>query len=540
MRLTVLFSALFVAVFATAISGGFAHAQTAPVSLTAANGSEAGSVALSWDAFPGVTNYTVGWLAVEDYEANREDQEWLKYFAYSNVGATQSWTVRRLTPGIDYWLIACESLNDVAPGATPQCTGWERLTLAAGPACPATGEPATTTPTPTDGTDYDSDNDGLIEVATIDQLDAIRYDLDGDGASEDDAYAAAFPNAADGMGCPSDGCIGYELVADLDFGSSVSAQGWEPIGYYNSDDDYAGFNAVFEGNDHTISNLYISRNDTYNVGLFGWAGAESVIRQVRLLNVSVIGQNHVGGLVGWNDGSIGDSYVTGNVVGDLDFGGLVGRQGEAGSITRSYATASVSGRQSSGGLVGRNDGQISASYATGNSAASGPNAGGLVAYNTGTIAASYATGSATSGDDVGGLVGENTASGTITASYATGNVTAVGTSGYRDYGGLVGHNQGTIADSYATGHLMIRGSNGRSGGFVGYGSGAVNHSYWDTETSGLSSSAGGLGKTTVELQEPTGATGIYATWNPSWWDFGTSSQYPVLKVEGLDVAAQRP
>ena len=49
-----------------------------------------------------------------------------------------------------------------------------------------------------------------------------------------------------------------------------------------------------------------------------------------------------------------------------------------------------------------------------------------------------------------------------------------------------------------------------------------------------------MGKTTAELQAPTDATGIYASWNASWWDFGTSEQYPVLKVEGLDVAAQRP
>ena len=44
---------------------------------------------------------------------------------------------------------------------------------------------------------YDSDGDGLIEVEYLEQLDAIRYDLDGDGKADDDsgidAYAAAYP-----------------------------------------------------------------------------------------------------------------------------------------------------------------------------------------------------------------------------------------------------------------------------------------------------------------------------------------------------------
>ena len=94
--------------------------------------------------------------------------------------------------------------------------------------------------------DYDTDDDGLIEIYTLAQLDAVRHDLDGDGTPSTDgetAYAAAFPDAAAGMGCPaSDGCSGYELMADLDFDTNGSGradtgdtywndgQGWVPIG----------------------------------------------------------------------------------------------------------------------------------------------------------------------------------------------------------------------------------------------------------------------------------------------------------------------
>ena len=97
----------------------------------------------------------------------------------------------------------------------------------------------------------------------------------------------------------------------------------------------------------------------------------------------------------------------------------------------------------------------------------------------------------------------------ITASYATGNVT-----GSSDVGGLVGS----------------RSKWGRVN---------VTISYWDTQTTGQSRSYRGTGKTTRELQSPTGHTGIYAGWNADWWDFGTSRQYPALKYQGMDVAAQR-
>ena len=51
--------------------------------------------------------------------------------------------------------------------------------------------------------DYDADDDGLLEVASLAQLNAIRWDPDGDGAATADnetAYAAAFPNPKSGMG----------------------------------------------------------------------------------------------------------------------------------------------------------------------------------------------------------------------------------------------------------------------------------------------------------------------------------------------------
>ena len=168
------------------------------------------------------------------------------------------------------------------------------------PVCPvcASGSGTQLPPTPVGG-DYDADNDGLIEIRSIAQLGAIRYDLDGDGVSEDAAYTAAFPGAAAGMGCPSGGCSGYELANDQDYATvGISAEGWLPIGYWNSERDNAPFTATFDGNDHTIANLYIFQGNTDRVGLFGVTGHESEIKRIGLTSGNVVGNGVVGGLVG--------------------------------------------------------------------------------------------------------------------------------------------------------------------------------------------------------------------------------------------------
>ena len=322
-------------------------------------------------------------------------------------------------------------------------------------------------------TDYDQDNDGLIEVDSLEQLNAIRWDLDGDGAVDDTAnqvsYAAAFPNPATGMGCPSTGCTGYELTANLNFSGSTwsSDPGWTPIA------DSAYFTATFDGNNRSITNLYINRPDADYQGLFGYFGGSAAeIRNVRLRDVNVTGNERVGGLVGFHQGggvsdnpAISNSSASGTVSGQQWIGGLVGQN--RGTISDSSASVAVSGQQQIGGLVGRNhSGAISDSSASG--AVSGQQwIGGLVGTNAAgaTISSSHATGNVTGTDpsmssDIGGLVGYN--GGTIEDSYhKTGTV-----SGYERIGGLVGYSyQGTIKDdSYATGAVM---GNSEVGGLVG-------------------------------------------------------------------------
>ena len=410
------------------------------------------------------------------------------------------------------------------------------------------------------GGDYDSDDDRLIEVSSLAQLNAIRWDLNGDGSASDSGYATAYPNPASGMGCPASGCVGYELTTDLDFDTNGNGQadsgdtywsggaGWTPIGFgagIRRAVPVPAFTAVFDGNGHTISNMRIKLHTVIStesishgyIGLFSYAGSDAVIRNVGLESVDVsptgLGQVGVGGLAGINEGTISNSYVAGVV---------------------SAYTNNV------GGMAGYNTGKIIGSYATASVTDGGAHTGGLVGWNYGGIYASYATGNVSGAGMVGGLVGNQMSGGAtllysggttgeIVASYATGNVL-----GYNHVGGLAGNAAGTISASYSLGTVTLREpwDDPKIGGLVGncvYSCpSSDDDSYWDTQTSGQASSPHGVGKTTAELQSPTSYAGIYANWNVDVdgddsaddpWDFGASCQYPVLKYGGLSPDDQR-
>ena len=291
----------------------------------------------------------------------------------------------------------------------------------------------------------DRDSDGLIDILYIEQLDSMRYNLTG--------------------ACEGSICNGYELKRSLDFRDSLSyrnyrsyissthdssfyarEEGWRPVGsatYVNGTlQEGNPFNTLFEGNGNTIDHLYIQRSTNSYVGLFGYTGNNSIVRNIGIRNVSVTGNDFVGGLVGRNNGgTISQSYATGSVSGHR-VGGLVGWNN--GTIIQSYATGAVTGAYSAGGLVGVNSygGTISQSYATG--AVSGiVETGGLAGRNHGTISQSYATGAVSGDVYVGGLVGYNY-NGTINQSYATGAVSGSGIVG----GLMSGNYNGTVHHGY--------------------------------------------------------------------------------------------
>jgi hypothetical protein len=137
---------------------------------------------------------------------------------------------------------------------------------------------------------------------------------------------------------------------------------------------------------------------------------------------------------------------------------------------------------------------------------------------------------------VGGLVGTNW--GTVINSYSTGSVT-----GIKYVGGLVGtQSYGTVSKSYST--CKVTGPTYNSGGLVGllrYGGIVTKDAFWDTETSGMGVSFGGIGKNTTEMHDITTfssagwdiiAVANPSTQNPSYiWNIVDGETYPFLSWE---------
>jgi filamentous hemagglutinin family protein len=196
---------------------------------------------------------------------------------------------------------------------------------------------------------------------------------------------------------------------------------------------------------------------------------------------AITGNNYVGGLVGANlaGGQIGGSASTTNIrLGDTVTGNV---------LTKNL---SVSGTTGVGGLAGWNAGTIeggggSSFDTTVDVVSGGSDVGGLVGWNTGSIDSglAYVRTVAGSGYGVGGLVGYSAASGSITNSEAlNANLDAsfggAGPNGIVDgaggaMGGLVGYNMGVIGTAEVS-HLTVGISTTvTSGGFVGENGGSI-------------------------------------------------------------------
>jgi hypothetical protein len=221
----------------------------------------------------------------------------------------------------------------------------------------------------------------------------------------------------------------------------------------------------FDGNGHKILNLTLNSDSAWQVGLFGYLASGAEVTQLGVERVNVTGVDLVGGLVGGNDGTVTNSYVSGNVAGDDYVGGLIGCNWK-GTVSNSYSAGSVVGKWDVGGLVGINEGTLTNCYSS-SSITGWYSVGGLAGVNAGTAINSYSNGSVTAWYSVGSLVGIN--EGSVSNSYSSGSVT-----GWYSVGGLVGINSETVSNSYS-----IASIGGRSyvGGLVGSNHGTVSDSY---------------------------------------------------------------
>jgi hypothetical protein len=291
-----------------------------------------------------------------------------------------------------------------------------------------------------------------LEIRDWYDLDAIRDNLQGNHILMNDLDSTT---------------AGY-----MELGSPTAngGKGWQPVGSTAVNDTFEG---SFDGQGYEISDLFIDRPDESNVGLFGVVETGGVIENVGVANSNITGYQAVGSLVGFNRGTVRNSYARGNMAGDMDVGILVGVND--GTVSNSYSSGRLTGGDGIGGLVGKNDGTVSNSYSTGTTEGN-DFVGDLVGVNGGTVSNSYTSGTVDGSNFVGGLLGRN--EGAVSKCYSTGNVT-----GEEHIGGLVGQNL----------------------------YGVVSNSFWDTQTSGQGSSDGGTGKTTEEMQDIATFTG--AGWN---------------------------
>lgn len=357
----------------------------------------------------------------------------------------------------------------------------------------------------------------------------------------------------------------YKQTADINASSTSgwnSGAGFSPIGNTNIQ-----FTGTYDGNGHTIDSLYISKNGFDEVGMFGYLLNGGTVKKLHLTNVNVTGSTQVGGLVGRSEvGTIDSCSVTGSIsigTSAQELGGLVGHAVNS-TIDSCYSTASFNSTSGSlvGGFVGHSDGTtiITNSYSSGNinGSSGGGYLGGFAGENEGTITNCYSTGNvidnSSSSNYVGGFVGANYNGGSISTSYCSGNV-----QGYGYIGGFVGEDltscviknsysrsnvvsnsglivggfagyieatNGSVDTCFSTGN--VSGGSSNVGGLIGVNGGNVNNSFWDTTTSGQSTSDGGTGKSTTQMK--TQSTFTNAGWNTTIWymDGAVNDGYPYL------------
>ena len=279
--------------------------------------------------------------------------------------------------------------------------------------------------------------------------------------------------------------------------SITLSDNWTPIP--------GSFTGEFDGGGHEIRGLSIDVTDGH-AGMFFDVANGAQIRNLRLLDVDVKGNNGAGALVARDVGGSGtvisNVFISGKVSStNSSAGGLAGYVGSGVKIENVRSEAEVTCGGICGGLVWQMDdgATISRSFV-----------GGKVTFGT---------------DEAGGLVGILGSGATISYSVSTAQVQSSGSASNQGAGGLVGNLRGTVKDSYARGVVEAGAGDRPRGGFTGIADGGsiqrgystgevspqagtdvggfigalrgtaptVTASVWDTQTSGLPNSAGGAG-----------------------------------------------
>ena len=241
---------------------------------------------------------------------------------------------------------------------------------------------------------------------------------------------------------------------------------WEPIG--NTTNKYMG---TFDGNNKTITNLYINANQKYS-GLFGYTYI-STIKNLTFVNANVTNTNSFTGiLVGYGYGGTYQNIMTSTsceVNGGDGTGGIAGKL--AGNAYNCVNYATVQGKEQVGGLFSSYDSSnsITACANYGKVTASSLWVGGLVGYfNSGTIQDCANYGDVKGANCVAGMVGF-VDQGKIQNVFSYGNVSA--TMSTQNIGMAFGSGSGTTEGmvAYYSGAKLT--ANGQEKDVKAFGSG---------------------------------------------------------------------
>jgi hypothetical protein len=353
----------------------------------------------------------------------------------------------------------------------------------------------------------------------------------------------------------------FRQDADIDLGVPPWNEngGWPAIGYYDPWNNSTSFRGNYNGGGYKIENLYRDTLSTTWAGLFG-STRGCILENINLINFNIMATG--GTLGGLTSISYNDSWSNINVEGSIKGSsqmGLISSFFQGYNIKNCQAKGELKSTSSGfvGGIVGMcNADSIMNCYAEVKIASHAYMTGGLIGQDidTGYIKDCYTKAyiTVTEGYTFGGFIGKTSAEnrdkfilncyseGSVYSDYLnTGNRAGgfIGSTGGYPYfvnidncyskassaandmsGGFVGraYDSTNITNCYSAGSVN---GNTNAGGFIGFieypESVFVTNCYWDKETSGIDSSAAGVGRTTAEMTVPVYGSNTYVG-----WDFG--------------------
>ena len=247
------------------------------------------------------------------------------------------------------------------------------------------------------------------------------------------------------------------LDANKNLVSKSDLTEWKPIGAR-----WSSYTGTFDGQGYTISGLYFNNPTSSYVGLFGSIGANGKISNVGVLDSYFQFSELGGGVCGVNYGTVRDCKNTGSVRGLAAIGGVCGLNEKGGIIENSFNEGTVSGTgdnvQQVGGVCGYNNGTIKSCYNT--ASVSGQNSvGGVCGFNSrGIITNCFNEGTVSGQTFVGGVCGNGcgvTTTNCFNGGFVSGQSHVSGVCGY-DY-----NYDGTLTNCYYLSDTAKGGINGK-------------------------------------------------------------------------------